>query len=235
MGEARNPANGAVPIDEAVGRRVRQLREEKCWSQLHLATLAVSKGLNSWRRPLIANLEAGRRRLDLGEAIVLASVFGVPVADLLPPDAPVHVTEHRIMRPNEIRWYLTGGGEGARERTVALEGDAGLVLWHFRRQVEADTVEAKACRALHIDRALLRTLSRRLWAQSLPNERDRRFNERPDAESMSARSRQAHKGRITRKLLDEVREEIAKQHARSKGPRKGRPGGGRRTKKEGSS
>jgi transcriptional regulator with XRE-family HTH domain len=217
MDETRLQVTNPAPnLAKALGHRVRVLRTGKGWSQLRLAELAVESGLREWRRPLIANLEAGHRRLDLGEAIVLASVFGVPLLDLLPAERLL-LTEHRAMSPQQVRWYLSGGLDGKEDRTRDLELDADYLAWFLGRSTEREEAAAKAARALGISRSEIDSLAQALWGTSLPAERDRRLAEMPDAEELSARSRQARRGHITRALLSELR-----QHMATKRPRRAR-------------
>lgn len=211
---SRKAKKTTLSLNVALGHQIRFLRTAKGWSQLRLAELAVESGLRDWRRPLIANLEAGNRRLDLGETIVLASIFGVPLVDLLPSERLL-LTEHRAMSPDHIRWYMTGGREGTASGDRDLEMDAGYLAWILARSTEREEATAKAARALGISAADLADLAETVWGASLTAERDRRLAEMPDAEQVSVRSRQARRGHITRVLLSELR-----QHVTSKRPRR---------------
>lgn len=64
------------PIDPAVGQKVRELRIERGMTQAALAGPDFSKGF-------ISLLEAGRTRVSLRAAVVLASRLGVEAADFL--------------------------------------------------------------------------------------------------------------------------------------------------------
>lgn len=209
------------PLALALGHRVRTLRAERGWSQLRLAELAVESGLRDWRRPLIANLEAGHRRLDIGEAIVLASIFGLPLADLVPSERLL-LTEHRAMSSDQVRWYLTGGHEGVEDGSRDLEMDAGYFAWVLARATEMEEATAKAARTLGVSSAELADLAETVWGASLTAERDRRLAEMPDAEQISARTRQARRGHMTRNLLSELRE-----HMTAKRPEKTTKGSSR--------
>jgi transcriptional regulator with XRE-family HTH domain len=193
----------AQTLTAALGARIRALRTDRGWSQFRLAELAVEAGLVDWRRPLIANLEAGHRRLDLGETLVLASVFGVPLVDLLPTERLL-VTEHSAMTQAQLRWFLTGGLDGTLgARHVYL--DTNYLAWLLAHAPDRQEATAKAARALGISEHDLVALAKKVWGTSLPAERDRRLAEMPDAEELSARSRQARRGHITRVLLSELR------------------------------
>ena len=64
----------------ALGVRVRQLRERKCWSQERLAEHADAQ------RTYIAEVEAGKRNPSLKHLQKLARAFHVRIADLFLTD-----------------------------------------------------------------------------------------------------------------------------------------------------
>lgn len=61
-----------------VGKRVRQLREERKWAQVDLAA-HIDEHV---QRTMISDLETGRRRPSLATLILIAQALDVPVAAL---------------------------------------------------------------------------------------------------------------------------------------------------------
>ena len=205
-----------LTLEEAVGRRVRELRTERGWTQVQLAQGMAVAGLTDWRRLTVTALESGQRRIQLDEVLVLAHVFGVPVVELLPLDdrsAVAPADDHWVltlgpvyMNPATAKWHLTGGHDGDPDWTVGEDGilkDRGAELGAF--YMERDEANQKAARELGISVQDLVALSRCLWMWGLPRERDRRLKEQPGADQLSPRSRQARRGHITRALLAELR------------------------------
>jgi transcriptional regulator with XRE-family HTH domain len=71
-----------------IGERVRRRRDELGWSQNDLADRCAERGMPSLNRPVLANLEGGRRRyVTVDELLVLGFVLRVTPVTLLPPDA----------------------------------------------------------------------------------------------------------------------------------------------------
>src|SRR5262249_1057098 len=58
-------------------QKVAQLREERGWSQAHLAKRLSAIGLDTYKTT-VAKLEAGKRPLRIAETFALAQVFGLP-------------------------------------------------------------------------------------------------------------------------------------------------------------
>jgi transcriptional regulator with XRE-family HTH domain len=68
--------------DEQVGQRVRELREQRGFSQQHVAmTMTMTRG-HRWHQTTQAQTESGQRPLRLTEAVALADVLGVRVDEL---------------------------------------------------------------------------------------------------------------------------------------------------------
>lgn len=67
--------------ERAIGAKVRQLREQRGWSQADLSDRLAYYG---WQlhQTNISKLEAGRRPIRVAEAAALAAVFGLPVVAL---------------------------------------------------------------------------------------------------------------------------------------------------------
>lgn len=73
--------------DDQLGKRIRELREHKGWSQPQLA-----EKLSARRTPMhattIAKIEAGTRSVRINEAVALAETFGITVDGLLGRSTP---------------------------------------------------------------------------------------------------------------------------------------------------
>lgn len=70
------------------GRRVRQFREQRGWSQTEVARRMAAQGFDMHQTTL-AKLEAGSRPTRLNEYAALTSVLDVNLDDLLREDGPV--------------------------------------------------------------------------------------------------------------------------------------------------
>ena len=67
---------------EAIGQRVRELRELRGLPQQHVAmVMTLTKGYR-WHQTVVAKVERGERSLKLSEAVALADILGVPVGEL---------------------------------------------------------------------------------------------------------------------------------------------------------
>lgn len=74
------------PASEYLAGRIRELREDRGWAAQRLADQCAELGQHSLTRGAIAKIEAGiRQSVTFGEAVTLAEVFGVGLADLAPP------------------------------------------------------------------------------------------------------------------------------------------------------
>ncbi|MFQ4148268.1 helix-turn-helix transcriptional regulator [Arthrobacter sp. LAPM80] len=80
MGEPNN--------DEAVGKRIQELRERKGLFQSDLASLMRTAGVN-WSQGTLSRVELGARAVRLTEAPALAGALGVDVSALFPQTSPI--------------------------------------------------------------------------------------------------------------------------------------------------
>lgn len=67
------------------GQAVARLREARGWDQGEL-TVRLSGAGRQVSQPIVSRIEAGTRRVDVDDLVALATVLGVSVAALLPPD-----------------------------------------------------------------------------------------------------------------------------------------------------
>lgn len=78
------------PIDLAIGRRIRELRQH---AELSMAALADSVGLSFQQ---IQKYETGVNRISPGVLADIAKVFGVPISFLFPVEAEALPDERNI-------------------------------------------------------------------------------------------------------------------------------------------
>lgn len=209
-----------IALSVLIGQRVRALREERGWRQLDLAHRLALVGF-PWPQTAIATVESGERQLDPEELVAFARVFGLPVGQLLPPEqSDETLSGVRVGRSTlplaALRWYLSGGGAGNRdadpERRQVDRPDFDVQYADYLR--EQEEAIRKAARALGVNRETVQRMSRQLWGMSLPRHRDAELDDQLQDEGgskLTARSRQALRGHITRRLLAEMRAALAKE------------------------
>jgi transcriptional regulator with XRE-family HTH domain len=76
------PGRPAVDSETLAGRQLRRMREGRGWSRREVAERLEPFGYH-WHQTVIAKIESAERPLRLNEALDLASVFGVPLTDLV--------------------------------------------------------------------------------------------------------------------------------------------------------
>jgi transcriptional regulator with XRE-family HTH domain len=229
-GEPPDQSVGAV-----VGEAVRQLRDQRQHSQEELALYCQLVGLD-WTRDTIASLETGRKSdVSLGELMLLAGLFDVPVADLFSRGAA----------------QIVLGESGAARQTTSREA---LRQW-LSRLSKVGEVGARILSTDERQRALRRTfaldlrlaehygiaieempaLAEKLWGRSSATEaRAHRVAER-QVEAAGGDPVRAHhhpplnpsalRGNVTRQLMREIEQEL--QRRRTEGNEDGsqqRPG-----------
>lgn len=78
------PSDETASWADVLRDRVRTLRNLADWTQAQLAEAMIVLGFD-WKRSTVAEIETGKRRVSLEEAIGLAVLFGVPVYRLMTP------------------------------------------------------------------------------------------------------------------------------------------------------
>jgi transcriptional regulator with XRE-family HTH domain len=237
-----------VRVHELIGRGVAEARRRKGLTQEQAARRFQGRGLRTWRKGTVGQLEAGLRRPGLDEVLLMASALEVTVDQLIPgeDDERVELGDGATVSPRWIREMLTGELHrdtprpladmpyaqfpvhkvmaevmhrlGAEEnRAEALL--APILKWAEQHNVKltsedweaifdtpSDT-ERHAARRLGIEVTQLKLSARVLAARvswGLPefdDERDRRVGNLGELEP---RSRQAHRGLVTRQMLTEL-------------------------------
>ncbi len=72
---------GFEAFETVIGAKIKQLREERHWSQSQLAERLGELGFDL-HQTTIAKMESGRRPLRVSEAVAVAQVFGLPAPTL---------------------------------------------------------------------------------------------------------------------------------------------------------
>ena len=188
----------AIQFPDLIRRRVRQLRSERGWTQDELAFRARQHGLD-WTEDSVRHIEDSSRSVG-DDLVALLLIFRVGLGDFLGTDGPpVLIGQYRLERPAELVEIVNGTfftSGLALQRSLPLQG----------QQDRFRAAEEKAARALGVSVSALNEASHRLWKWYLSDEREFRLEAATAAREVSPRSRQALRGHITRKLLDELRD-----------------------------
>jgi transcriptional regulator with XRE-family HTH domain len=237
-----------VRVHELIGRGVAEARRRKGLTQEQAARRFQGRGLRTWRKGTVGQLEAGLRRPGLDEVLLMASALEVTVDQLIPgeDDERVELGDGATVSPRWIREMLTGELHRDTPRPLAdmpyaqfpvhkvmaevmhrlgtEENRAEALLapilkwaeqhnvkltsedWEAIFDTPSDT-ERHAARRLGIEVTQLKLSACVLAAQALwglpefDDERDRRVGNLGELEP---RSRQAHRGLVTRQMLTEL-------------------------------
>ena len=195
-GEGAEPAITERPptLDQAVGARVRALREAAGASRDDLARAIQRAGMR-WDAGRVAHMERGRCAASIPTLIplaaALAGVSGKPVslADLMPPGGDVTTTHGRIISAVELWKALSGMPI---DPTASTGGYPHLEPGWGR-------VDDRLVAELGVAAEQVRDATRNLYGRSATEERDDRAGGGATAQK---------RGRITRHVLIEVRAEI---------------------------
>jgi transcriptional regulator with XRE-family HTH domain len=215
----------------AVGRQLKALREAAGVRQEDVAAGARGCGLE-WGRSTVAMIEAGNRRLDWYEFVLLPVVLQVSQVgtfrhvDLLADDdrEMVELTPQASASRAELQKLLAEGPEfldlkgwklpGVMSGAEVMEATVERARWrrrgHTAEQVEtlvreaAGEAEQKAAKRLGVTPYEVAVTARRLWGRSLTAVRDARAAAAAGDEP-GAESLRAVRGHVTRELLEELR------------------------------
>ena len=215
----QGPVGGST-LAAAVGRRLRELREEAGRSQNELANSARRAGID-WTRASVASLESGRRGLSADEFVLLPVALKIltgrdqwALADLLPDEwirfpvgvgVRVHARSLRRLLAGETVEAWAGGAGTAREmRRIADQLDQ-----------QSEAVRHVAQR-LNVGPGTVSRLADELWGRTLDDEREHRVTQRlGDRARASGRAHlQAIRGHATRDLIEELKQAINDQEVR---------------------
>ena len=208
-------------IGGAVGAFLSEIREQFHLSQEDVAIAARQLGLN-WSRSTIDFIENGGRRIEAAELLLLPDVARLAtdaglvttVSAILERTPWLRLSDKAVVQRSKIDLLLTGPSEqiivqvkgpGGRSKSRSSVSETDL------RLESAGEAEKKAARRLRRDVLEVAATARALWGRSLTAERELRM----EAESQSpwtSRSRQAVRGHVTRRLLDELATELDGRH-----------------------
>jgi helix-turn-helix protein len=196
----RKPAR----LGEVIGQTLRRLRTARRQTQAEAAQHLQGHGL-AWTRDHVAAIENGRRESIEPEAwTVLCTAYGIRIHELIPADdhTEIYLTPGVHITCKDYRAALKGGplvptfdGDRAQEFLDAFAGNPDET---DRAVAERIGVSAEVVHGAAVD----------LWTRTLTAERDRRLG---DVSALSARSRQAKRGAMTRALTQEIRNYIGKE------------------------
>jgi transcriptional regulator with XRE-family HTH domain len=206
---------------DALRRRVKEIREQRGWTQDDFAWIARAAGLTKWTRGTVHAFEAGRRLVSVEELLGLLIALRASFDELFPNDS----SQPNIAILNDS-WEFEPGGlaqivagtlfdEPARALEIALKEDSEREL----RRV----ADEKAAAALGLEPHELNVIARRLWGGGFTRHRDELVEERTAGQDLTPRGLQAVRGHVTRDLIGEVQEHLAKGRRRgsSASPGKG--------------
>jgi len=184
---------------EIFAGNLRKRREELRWSQEDLAAGCRTWGLDGFTRAAIAQIEGGRRRVSLDEAVVLAYLLQTPIS----PSASVP----DLAFPSPEQWFSLLTTDPS---TTLQIGSAKAAAWILRVPASniADPGVALTARreeAMMEKIALLLGVSRddvaatavRMWGHGIIDERERRL-------ANGTGDIRVRRGLITRQLVHEL-------------------------------
>lgn len=205
-------------LDQGVARFLRAWRRREGETQDFVAWKAQQVGLD-WNRSTIAAIEAGRKTLSFGEAIALCyllSISGDPVvkpSDFLGDVDALDVTVILRARSSHVRDLIEGRLEelDAFPFLEAFTDDRPFGWVGIGNYISAEIwdreAERNVARRLGISPESLIRAAKTIWGQALSEERDKRLLELEYGDrKLSARSLQAHRGHVTRRLMDELQD-----------------------------
>jgi transcriptional regulator with XRE-family HTH domain len=195
-----------IPYQAVFARNLARFREQRGLTQEELARLASSTGLR-WLPVTVNAIERGRRKLSLGEAILLQHLLWVPLSDLAASEESVDV-EGVVVDADVWRW-LAPPAPPAEVRDWLTEGWATHVIGIDRgdRRFEEEArgeAERKAAQRLKVPGVELVRMAYSLWGRGLTDERNGRLT------STGGETR-VRRGHVTRELLTELRQAFANQ------------------------
>lgn len=229
------------PVDQLIGRKLRDLRTELGITQEDVAREAGAHGL-AWTRDTVASLERARRDLSLAELFLLPRLFAAitgksfGLVDFIPAQGRAALTGSVTLPAQELIETLQGAVESRRPRRRLMpmeltpeRANPNEMLADFRllRNLGWRTLSpedrAKAAResfgvaertaATRFDVAPIVVVlaSWQLWKKSLTAERDRLLRSRGNDE----RSVKAIRAEITRELYKMLEPTISGARPRS--------------------
>jgi hypothetical protein len=195
---SKRRARGLRDLD---AERLRHHRRELGATREDLAAYMRAAG-HKWSELTVRDVENTSHELTREEWLRLLDAFGG--AEGFYGDVWLELSPGGRERPGRLAEIVAG------IRPTAGEMDPETLARHRERydaKVERAEAERKAAAALGVDVATIRATARQLWRRNLTRQREvdlKRELERRGGDS-DARSRQAIRGHITRRLLKELR------------------------------
>jgi transcriptional regulator with XRE-family HTH domain len=204
MEDGMDPVN----FEEAIAATLRQLRQERGWSQEQVASQAREFGLD-WTRVAVHNIETRKRHVSLGEFVVLPLIYEESLADLVSrSDGPYVMGGDLVLEARDVRALLRGGAgvkpRLSRRAEVSPLGQPGDRLV---RAVAMGSAERNAARRLRWTPEQVAELAILLWGHGLTEERERLLSQRDVAEEAARTVR----GHLTRQLLAELQQAMERE------------------------
>ncbi|MEX0755008.1 MAG: helix-turn-helix transcriptional regulator [Actinomycetota bacterium] len=219
-------------LDQAIGARVKHVREARGLSQEELAERLRVEGL-PWSRSVIAALESGRRELAVGDLVLLTVALterGRAEPELLPLDGTVEIAQAKNFPAERVRAALAGTltawllhPQDARGQGH-LEPDPTRSERQWRERLEEPT--RHVARKLDSHPLVISRTAHELWGRGFMAERDARVSS--DPRSDDPRVRRALRGHTSRALARELAERLGPD--RDEMPETGDDVGARATK-----
>lgn len=199
----------------ALGHRLRWAREKHGQTAADVAGSSSYLGLR-WDRSTVAKIELGRRQVSGAELLLLPVLYDEPLSELLPAE-PCLLAEGVRADPSALRAAFEERPHyeipRLRDAVMAVaprvvESLGRFAAYPVRGRVVRDAVMAgsvheeatrKAAKNLAADPWDVTIAAHHLWDRGLAAERDRRVGE-----TQTARERQARRGHVTRRLLEEL-------------------------------
>lgn len=223
----------AIPISAVIGDQLSEWREAAGLRQDEVARAARELDL-PWTQATVAGIETGRREVSLEEFAVLPLIVSKfprvqggrfrRASGFLYSDEPgvvVKIGPDSSIRLDHLREIFSGhavGGDGIVPSSAIYPRAAAWRKIKRRRDAKFGA-EMKVARKLGVNQVSVAAASRRLWGQTLTEERDARMAEQAGPDD-SARTLQALRGHITRALIDELRPRLPKKNRGSRGEKK---------------
>jgi len=201
----------AIPLSSVVGRNLRFFREQRRQTQTDAARHLLVGGLR-WSRDQVSTLETGNREsITFEELYAIAFAYGVPIAQLFAGD------DDQVVKINDrvFATLKTVRESFSRQPTRLMTRQEEEEDWKRWEELAAKYAAARD----EADKAVAGKLgypvewvisaAHDLWGHSLTEERDARLG---DTSGIPARTLQAKRGAMTRKLTAEIAAYIKREN-----------------------
>lgn len=183
-----NARSEPIGLNAVISANVASRRHVLGLTQDQLAQRCASRGLE-WTRSVIASIEAGNRRLNVDELLLLGASLDIAPIQLLHSDAELVRIGATVYPGRDVRPLMTARPHAAWDR----EASAADVVADLRR-IGLGSAEQKAAARLRLESGQVAEIARRLFGHGLTEERDARAPEGASKQQRAA---------ITAKLINE--------------------------------